>query len=315
MAHTYYENVDHALNAVGGVPAPSTLGPTGISNGYQDRWLDSTYLDRPIIGQAHLYAVTETSGRLFGPMLPSAVCFHFRYRANREFIIRRVYELVTFKNCDVFYSGAQADSMDMHAFVHDDTTYFAVPPYLAPVNSNGYPRMGVFLMSGMSVSCNIVSPSFRNGKGETYLDRRITIMPFDFEYQRIIRYFASVSGKPGLIYQFPQGTVPFSTRLATAPEPPTTLDELKRKVEENDFPASLGFNDHIPIYDARNYPKSFNGDFFGALHQMPLYDGDLPTYSLVTVAFTASIWPMRLSCGRILDVVGFYVQFVILHAL
>lgn len=108
---------------------------------------------------------------------------------------------------------------------------------------------------------------------------------------------------------------------------------LKRKMEENDFPASLGFNDHsmcltsvtsslarltsckVPIYDARNGPKSFNGDFFGSLHQMPMYTGDLPADSLVTIAFTASIWPMKLTCGRVLDVVGFYIQFVILHAL
>ncbi|KAF6742748.1 hypothetical protein DFP72DRAFT_1081514 [Ephemerocybe angulata] len=280
MAHTYYLNIDHAINAHNGVPAPSTLGPMGTSNGYQDRWLDRTYLDRPVMGQAHLYAVTETPGRLLGPMLPSAICFYYRYRPDKDFIIRRIYELVIFKKCDVFYNGAQADSMDMHAFLLDEVTYFAVPPYLAPLNSSGYPRMGVFLMSGLSVSCNISSPSFRTVNGESYLDRRITIIPFDFEYQRVIRYFASVSGKPGLVYQFPQGTIPFSTRLASAPESPTSIDVIKRKFEEYDFPASLGFNDHIPIYDARDGPKVFNGDFLASLHQMPLYTGDLPANSL-----------------------------------
>ncbi|KAF6741980.1 hypothetical protein DFP72DRAFT_219280 [Ephemerocybe angulata] len=315
MAHTYYYSVDHAINATDGIPAPSSTGPMRTSNGYQDRWLDCTYLARPAMGLAHLYAITETPGRLLGPMLPSATCLYFRYRPNSDCIVRRVYELITFIKHDVFYNGAQADTMDMQTFVTEDTTHFVVPPYLAPPNKSGYARMGVFLMSGMTVSSNLVTSRLIDVGGETLKDHRLTIIPFDFEYQRVIRYLASVSGKAGLMYQFPRGTVPFCTRIESAPAPEPFLNAPMRNAECNDFPASLGYNDHVPVYDARDSLSPFNGDFLEVHRHLPEYSGDLPINSLVTVAFTASIWPLNLSCGRIVDVVGFYLQFVIIHAL
>ncbi|KAF8713521.1 hypothetical protein AX14_012974 [Amanita brunnescens Koide BX004] len=167
-------------------------------------------------------------------------------------------------------------------------------------NSQQHRQTAVFLTTGIVSLCELITPGWQNSQQV----RRISLCPFTIEYQRTIAYIGKVLGIKSFVGALSDGNIVFSMRpegtggpgtpSSAGPATPTQRGRrpimFKNSNSSASYPTSLGFNDHVPIYDARNVSDFLFGPTnMDHLRVLPLYaDGaeDLPPEMLTVVGYT-----------------------------
>ncbi|KAK2460212.1 hypothetical protein APHAL10511_007771 [Amanita phalloides] len=157
----------------------------------------------------------------------------------------------------------------------------------------------VLLTTGVVNECQLVTPGYF-GSSSSYLARRIGIYPLNIEHQRTAAYIGNLLNHATYLSTLYNGIMSFATRggnsgAASSPSTPTRrgrpVMKLRQQASTN-YPGSLGFNEAVPIYDARGKRDwMFTPANFAQLTQLPLYKGgasDPPPDTLVTVGYAVN---------------------------
>ncbi|KAF8706958.1 hypothetical protein AX14_013751 [Amanita brunnescens Koide BX004] len=176
-------------------------------------------------------------------------------------------------------------------------------------------QTAVFLTTGIVTECQLITPGYF-GNTSTYLGRRICIYPFHTEHQRAAAYIGmALNHKKQYSGPLYNGALSFSTRKDTGSTSGVTSPTTARPgrsaltfrrgqghtvTQPGNYPASLGFKEKVPIYDARGKSDfMFTAANLEQIAHLPLYkDGlaDAPENSLVTIGYAVNEY-MSTQCG------------------
>ncbi|KAF8883849.1 hypothetical protein BD779DRAFT_1472351 [Infundibulicybe gibba] len=158
-----------------------------------------------------------------------------------------------------------------------------------------------------------IAPSQAGSNQSPYAVKNISIFPLSQEYERSISCVGMAFGVKEFHGPLAGGALTLSTRtsnfpsssVAATPGTPKTkglfsATESSSSRRNTPYPASLGVEDTVPIYDGRALKGSpgfeFRGADFDRIRTLPLYRkglADLPPYSVVSVGYTANTFPYK----------------------
>ncbi|KAF8315568.1 hypothetical protein F5887DRAFT_1084526 [Amanita rubescens] len=171
----------------------------------------------------------------------------------------------------------------------------------------------VLLTTGVVTECQLITPGYF-GSSTSYLARRISIYPLHTEHQRAASFIGNVLNHATYLGPLYNGVVSFSTRrdgpggstaATSTPATPTRRGRPALKLRQqatSTYPGSRGFNEAVPIYDARGKSDwTFTAANIAQLAQLPLYKGgasDPPPDSLVTVGYAVGEYTFTISTAN-----------------
>ncbi|KAF8324384.1 hypothetical protein F5887DRAFT_1086609 [Amanita rubescens] len=181
----------------------------------------------------------------------------------------------------------------------------------------------VFLTTGVVNECQLITPGYF-GTSSSYLARRITIYPLHTEHQRTAAFIGNLLNHETYLSTLYNGIMSFATRsgnggATSSPSTPTRrgCPVLKlRQQASTIYPGSRGFNETVPVYDARGKSDwMFTTANMAQLAQLPLYKGgasDPPADSVVTVGYAVNEYPCTNAAYHGSPVASLNVLFVII---
>ncbi|KAM6489120.1 hypothetical protein JOM56_010314 [Amanita muscaria] len=209
-------------------------------------------------------------------------------------------------------------------------------------------RLAVCLTTGLLVESSLKHPTVcTTNAGTEYKVKQALLSPFSGEYERAAAYFGTAYGVDNFTCQMEDSCLFFTTRregagadsnishfsgITSSPGSPIRSRKIASGLQVSSpvkksntytsnkliFPASLGFKDNVPVYDARLCPDfSFCPDGLQNVTKLPLYQYDdrngevLSNRYIATVGYTVSSWTTQNSALR---AVGMNVQFIIILA-
>ncbi|KAF8871922.1 hypothetical protein BD779DRAFT_1680028 [Infundibulicybe gibba] len=156
-------------------------------------------------------------------------------------------------------------------------------------------QTAIFISTGAIAVCNLITAVQAGSNQSPYTVKNVSIFPLTQEYERSISCIGMAFGVKEFYGPLVGGTLIFSTRTSnfptstsiTAPATPkpkglfSTFDSSSRR--NAPYPANLGVDDTVPIYDGRPLSGGpgfeFRGADFDRIRSLPLYQGgssDLP---------------------------------------
>ncbi|KIL57948.1 hypothetical protein M378DRAFT_181472 [Amanita muscaria Koide BX008] len=214
-------------------------------------------------------------------------------------------------------------------------------------------KPAVCLTTGLLVESSLQTPAVcTTNAGTDYKVKQVLLNPFSGEYERATAFFGTAYGVDNFTCQMEDSCIFFTTRREgagadsnishfsgiinyhfvydfVAPGSPVRSRKVASGLQISSpvkrtnrytstkltFPASLGFKDTVPIYDARLCPEfAFRPDDLQNIAKLPVYDDRnsdiVGNRFVVTVGYTVSSWATPNSTKS----VGMNIQFVIVLA-
>ncbi|KAF6746528.1 hypothetical protein DFP72DRAFT_1076367 [Ephemerocybe angulata] len=174
--------------------------------------------------------------------------------------------------------------------------------------------------TGLCATSNLRSPATRMVGSQLSSDHRVGLYPFDYEWQRSLRFIGATADQTLLAVDYEAGMLSFVTRCEGQDIPNissllwstamTPLDSISR----DEYPTALNFSDDVPIFLTTDPQYEFNHTSFNNLLALPRHNAEIPLGSLITVGYTAVTFPYDSSPIPETRAFTLNVQFVLLHS-
>ncbi|KAF6744637.1 hypothetical protein DFP72DRAFT_1078226 [Ephemerocybe angulata] len=161
---------------------------------------------------------------------------------------------------------------------------------------------------------------YKDGWSQLSSDHRVGLYPFDYEWQRSLRFIGATADQTLLAVDYEAGMLSFVTRCEGQDIPNissllwstamTPLDSISR----DEYPTALNFSDDVPIFLTTDPQYEFNHTSFNNLLALPRHNAEIPLGSLITVGYTAVTFPYDSSPIPETRAFTLNVQFVLLHS-